>query len=119
MKRIRIYRHPHCQKCARIARVHHAVDWLDRIDETTATPPTGPLVPGEVVVEDLRDGRFLRGAEAAGRVYRQAIAYWPFLPLLWIPPLRAWIDREMRGGVEGPGQAAADLNNVPRIPTQP
>lgn len=101
MKRILIYRNPHCARCAKIARIHHAVDWLDRIADTTETPPGGPLQMGEVVVQDLRNRQFFHGAEAAALVYRQAVAYWPLLPLLWIPPVRAWIDREMRGACGG------------------
>jgi hypothetical protein len=110
MKRILIYRHPNCEKCARFARLHHAVDWFDRIAETTATPPTGPLRMGEIVVEDLVTRHLFRGADALSLVYRQAIAYWPLLLLLWIPPLRAWLDREVRGGGGGCQIAPVDNN---------
>ena len=106
MKRILIYRHPHCERCARIARLHHAVDWLDRIADTTATPPTGPLRMGEIVVEELATRRIYRGAEAVGVVYRQVILYWPLLLLLWIPPARAWLDRQVRGCADGSCQVA-------------
>jgi len=114
MKRVLIYRHPHCIKCARISRVHHAVDWFNRIADTTTTPPTGPLRMGEIVVKDLRTDRMLRGAEGVRLVYRQAPAYWLLLPLLWIPPLRAWIDREVRGCSDGSCQIEPDENN-PRV----
>jgi hypothetical protein len=101
MKKILIYRHPHCQRCARFARLHHVVDWFDRIADTTATPPTGPLRMGEIVVQELATGRILRGAEALSLIYRQAIAYWLFLPLLWIPCLRSRMDRAIRGDEGG------------------
>ena len=78
--------------------MHHAVDWFNRIADSTATPPTGPLRMGEIVVQDMRTGDLLRGADAVRLIYRQAVAYWPLLPLLWIPPVRAWIDRDVRGG---------------------
>jgi hypothetical protein len=110
MKRVLIYRHPNCERCARFARVHHAVDWMNRIAETTDTPPTGPLRRGEIVVEDLATHRILAGAEALGLVYRQAILYWPLLVLLWIPPTRAWLDREVRGDPEGSCQATREVD---------
>lgn len=116
MKRILIYRHPHCERCARIARLHHAVDWLDRIAETTATPPTGPLRMGEVVVEELATRQIFQGAQAAALVYRQAVAYWPLLVLLWIPPARAWLDRQMRGCVDGSCQVAPGSNSTESAP---
>jgi hypothetical protein len=116
MKRILIYRHPNCERCARIARLHHAVDWFDRIADSTATPPTGALRMGEIVVEDLGSHRIFRGAEALALVYRQAIAYWPLLLLLWIPPLRAWLDREVRGGADGSCQLAPARDNTRSSP---
>lgn len=118
MKRILIYRHPHCERCARIARLHHAVDWFDRIADTTATPATGPLRMGEIVVEDLATHRILRGAEALNLVYRQVIAYWPFLPLLWIPPTRAWLDRQIRGCADDSCQIAPPTDNSGSLPAR-
>jgi hypothetical protein len=115
MKRVLIYRHPNCERCARFARVHHAVDWMNRIADTTATPPTGPLRMGEIVVEDLTTHRILAGAEALSLVYRQAILYWPLLVLLWIPPTRAWLDREVRGGPEESCRATDDVDRPARL----
>jgi len=94
--------------------VHHAVDWFNRIADTTTTPPTGPLRMGEVVVADLRTGRILRGAEGVKLVYQQAPAYWLLLPLLWIPRMRALIDREVRGCSDDSCQIDSHPNN-PRL----
>lgn len=116
MKRILIYRHPECARCARIARLHHAVDWLNRIADTTATPPTGPVRRGEIVVEDLRDGRRLRGAEAVALIYRQAIVYWPLLVLLSFPATRRWLDRQVRGDT---CHVEPEPSNTGRISTHP
>lgn len=115
MKRILIYRHPTCERCARFARLHHVVDWFDRIADTTATPPTGPLRMGEIVVEDLATHRLHRGAEALALVYRQAVAYWPLRLLLWIPPLRARLDREVRGCDDESCHVASPHNNTSRL----
>jgi hypothetical protein len=52
---------------------------------------------GEIVVQEFATGRILRGAEALSLVYRQAIAYWLLLPLLWVPYLRSRLDRAVRG----------------------
>jgi hypothetical protein len=117
MTRILIYRHPNCERCARFARVHHTVDWLNRIAETTATPPTGPLRLGEIVVEDLATRHIFRGSQALALVFRQAIAYWPLLLLLWIPPFRVRLDREVRGCADGSCQLAPADDNIRPSPT--
>lgn len=101
MKRIRIYRNPHCAKCARYARTHQRLDWFDRVELTAATPAGRvPLRMGEVVVEDLRDGSLYEGADGFGLIARHVPAYWPLLPLLRIPSLRARVDAEMRGACD-------------------
>ena len=97
MSQIRIYRNPDCAKCARYARVHQSLDWLHRVEGSTATPRTGPLRLGEVVVEKLDDGRILRGADAFREICLQIPAYAPFLLLLRLPAVRAFADREMTG----------------------
>lgn len=102
MKTIRVYRNPDCPKCARYARWHERLDWLDRVETSTGTPAGHrPLRLGEVVVEDLRNRRLLEGAEGFEYLARQVPAYWPLLGLLKIPPLRRRIDREMRGACDG------------------
>jgi hypothetical protein len=97
MRKIRIYRHPDCPKCARYARIHRSLDWLQRVDISTKTPRTGPLRLGEVVVENLEDGRLLKGADAFREICRQIPAYAPFLFLLRLPAVRAFAEREMTG----------------------
>ena len=95
MKRVLIHRHPNCERCARIARIHHVTDWFNRIDTTTAIPPSGPLVPGRIVVIDLVRGVRVCGAEAVAFIWRQVPLYWPMLALLWIPAVRRRIAREI------------------------
>jgi hypothetical protein len=97
MRRIRIYRNPGCARCARYARLHQRLDWLDRVEDSTAVPPTGPLAMGEVVVQELASGRVLQGAEAARRIVREIPAYAPFRLLLKIPAISRAADQEMRG----------------------
>lgn len=101
MKRIRIYRNPACAKCARYARMHERLDWFGRIENSTATPPTGPLAMGEVVVQQLATGRVFRGAEGLALICREIPAYAPFLLLLKIPALRRAADKEMAGCNDG------------------
>src|SRR3954468_10888547 len=93
MRRIRLYRHPDCARCAKISRVHHAFDWLGLVDCTTDPAPGGPLKMGEIEVEDLRTGATCKGVDAVRAVARQIPAYWPLLPLLFIPPIARRIDR--------------------------
>ena len=97
MKHIRIYRNPNCAKCARYARMHERLDWLHRIENSTATPTSGPLSMGEVVVEDLATGELLHGAAALAAICRQIPAYAPMRLLLKIPAVRRAADKEMAG----------------------
>ena len=101
MKRIRIYRNPACAKCARYARMHERLDWLGRIENSTATPASGPLTMGEVVVEDLTMGELLHGAAALAAICRQIPAYAPLRVLLKIPAVRRAADKEMDGCNDG------------------
>ena len=102
MKTIRVYRNPDCAKCAAYARRHERLDWLGRVQTSTATPSGhAPLRMGEVVVQDLRDGRLHEGAEAFALLARRVPAYWPMLALLIVAPLRARIDAQMRGACDG------------------
>lgn len=96
MKRVLIYRHPNCERCARIARVHHACDWFGRIVTSTEAPPDGrPLVPGRIVVIDLVRKVRVRGADAFAFICRQVPLYWPAFLLLWIPAVRRRVAREI------------------------
>mgnify|MGYP001552041526 CR=1 FL=1 len=102
MKRVVIYRHPECRRCARFARVHHALDWLGRLATSTDVPPGGPLVPGRIAVVDLATRRRVGGAEAFALICRQVPAYWPLLALLGIPAARRRFAREFDpGATEG------------------
>ena len=101
MKAIRIYRNPRCAKCAAYARMHERLDWLARVETSTVTPVgREPLRMGEVVVEDLRNGSRLEGADGFALIARQVPAYWLLLPLLKIPAIRARVDRDMRGACD-------------------
>jgi hypothetical protein len=97
MRRIRIYRNPGCARCARYARLHQRLDWFGRVEDSTAVPPTGPLLMGEVVVQELASGRVLQGAAAARRIVREIPVYAPFRLLLKIPAIDRAVDKEMRG----------------------
>ncbi len=101
MATIRLYRNPHCAKCARIARMHHRFDWLRRFEDSTATSPLGPLRMGQIVVQDLHTGGTFAGAEGFALLCRQIPAYWPVLPLLRIAFFRRYVDRETGGCVDG------------------
>jgi hypothetical protein len=98
VKTIRIYRHPECKRCAKIVRLHHALDWLDRIEDTAQTPPGHtPLRKGEILVEDLRDGRWLEGIHAVRAIFRQIPLYFPLRLLLRIPYFAQRADEDARG----------------------
>ena len=101
MTTVRIHRHPDCARCARIARVHHAFDWLGRVETTTATPRSGPLRLGEVVVENMETGTLYRGAEAFSAICRAIPLYRPLRPFLRVPAVRAAVERSMGGCDDG------------------
>jgi hypothetical protein len=46
MKEIRIYRHPHCKKCARITAVHHFLDWRNRVESSTKDAANRAIADG-------------------------------------------------------------------------
>ena len=97
MKRLRIHRNPHCAKCAGYARMHQRLDWLDRIEDSTASPWPRSLRMGEVVVEDLRDGRLHAGADGMRLLCRNVPAYWLVLPLFALGAFRRRVDAEVAG----------------------
>ena len=101
MKRITLYRHPDCERCRKMGRVHAFFDWLRRVDYSTDTPPTGPLRPGEIVVLDHRTGASLRGIDAIRMVARQIPAYLPLRPLLHVKPIARRMDAMVRGCDDG------------------
>jgi hypothetical protein len=97
MKTIRVYRNPDCRRCAWYARVGTVLDWRDRLETSTATPKTGPLRPGEIVVKELASGTFHRGAAALDLIVRQIPLYTPVRLLLRFSSFRRYIDRELSG----------------------
>ncbi len=95
MKRLAIHRHPDCDRCARFARVHRALDWLNRLVTTTKPPPGAPVPKGKIAVVDLTTGARLRHEEAMPAICRQVPAYWPLLALLQIPAMRRRFAQEI------------------------
>jgi hypothetical protein len=106
MPRIRIYRHPDCARCARIARMHDRLDWRGHIETTAATPRTGPLRMGEIVVEDLATGAIRRGAEAFDLICRQVPLYTPARWLLRVPAFRRRVEADLSGCADGACEVA-------------
>lgn len=97
MKRIRLYRHPECQRCAGYARMHHRFDWLDRFEDSTEESPTGPLSLGEIAVQDLSTGVTLKGIDCFRLLCRNLPAYWPVLPFTYLPFVRRRIESDIGG----------------------
>ncbi len=97
MKKICVYRNPDCARCAKFAKANHFLDWLGRVDSSTATPPTGPLGMGEIVIEEYATGKIHRGVEGVELIYRNIPLFMLLLPLLKIPAFRRYVDGEVRG----------------------
>ena len=81
---ITLFRHPYCERCARMARLHHRLDWSNRIKDTTAAPPGhDPPAVGQVLVQRQQGGQLLEGVAAVREIFRQIRLYWLCLPLLY------------------------------------
>ena len=106
MAAILLYRNPDCARCARLSRIHRALDWLNRFEDTTSPPPAGALGLGEIAVQDLASGQTLQGVEFFRLLCRNIPAYWLFLPLLHLAPFRRYVERQVGGcggtSCEGP-----------------
>ena len=97
MTRVTLYRHPECERCRRIGRVHRFFNWLGRVGFSTEPPPGGALRPGQIALVVHSSGEELRGVQAVRALARQIPAYWVLLPLLHLPPVARAIDRSLQG----------------------
>lgn len=95
MTHIRIYLDPSCDSCLRHARMHLFFDWFHRVVVSTAAPPGGRVVDGDVVVQELDSGRLLRGARALACICRHIPLYAPARLLLALPPVRRAVDKRI------------------------
>lgn len=109
MKKLRIHRNPHCEKCARYARMHRRLDWRDAVEDSTASPWNRSMRMGEVVVEDLGNGTLHAGAEGMEMLCREIPAYRLLLPLFRLPAFRRRVDAEV-AGVRAPRPAEKETN---------
>jgi len=100
MKEIRLYRNPDCEKCARYARMHRRLDWLNHFEDSTDAPPTGPLKMGEILVQDLASGEILKGVKCFPLLCKHIPAYWLVLPLTYLPPVSHRLERELSGSAD-------------------
>lgn len=95
---ITLFRHPRCERCARMARLHHRLDWLNRIKDTTEPPPGhDPPAVGQILVQPQQGGPLLEGVEAVREIFRQIPLYWLCLPLLYLPAVASRVDTDARG----------------------
>ena len=101
MSKIIIYRNADCAKCAKFARIHTFFDWFHRVRISTEIPKTGPLRLGEIVVEIVRTGEIVQGAEAIRQICRNIPAYAILRPLLRVPAIARRADQEARGCTDG------------------
>lgn len=98
MKTVRIHRHPQCPRCARYAAWHHRLDWLDRFEDTTQPPPSGPVRKGRIAIQDLRTGAYCDAADGFALLFSQIPAYWPLRPLPRLPWMRRRLRQELDPG---------------------
>lgn len=101
MKRIRLYRNPHCTRCAGYAQMHHRFDWLNHFADSTEISPIGEMRVGEIAVQDLRTGITLKGIACFRLLCKHIPAYWLVIPLTYVPPIRKWIENDIGGCAHG------------------
>ncbi len=107
MKTVRVYRHPDCARCARYAARHRRLDWLDRFEDSTEPPAAGPVRKGRIAIQNLRSGAYFHDAAGFTYLFSQIPAYWPLLLLMWLPPLRRRMERELDAAVRASSVEAA------------
>jgi hypothetical protein len=81
--------------------MHHALDWFNRFEDSTATPPSGPVRMGQIVVQDLSTGVVHGGIECFRLLCRNIPAYWPIIPLTYFPLIRRMIENDIGGECGG------------------
>lgn len=97
MKTIRLYYHPDCPGCTRMARLDQRLDWLNRLEVSTHFPGPVPLRAGEIAVQDLRTGGITKGTAAFRQLCQHLPLYAPLIPLLAFPFVRRWLDQKLSG----------------------
>jgi hypothetical protein len=112
MKRITLYRNPHCERCRKVSKIHAFFDWLNRVDYSTDEAPSGPLRMGEIEVRDHQSGQTFKGIAAVRKVLRQIPAYYPLIPLTYLPPIATKIDTMVRGCDDGSCELQKAAENV-------
>lgn len=91
-----LYYHPDCADCAKQARTTKRLDWINRIALSTDTPPSGPLVKGEIALIS-NQGRLFTGGYATRRICLNIPLYFVLGLLLYIPPLFSLVNKEKVG----------------------
>ena len=56
---------------------------------------------GEIEVRDHQSGQTFKGIAAVRKVLRQIPAYYPLIPLMYLPPIAKKMDTMVRGCEEG------------------
>ena len=85
-----------CDDCARQAATTSTLDWLNRIGVSTATPPTGELEKGDIVLIS-EDGRAYTSGYATRQICLNIPVYFLLGVLLYLPPLLALASKGKAG----------------------
>lgn len=89
----RLYYHPACPSCRRMAKWTERLDWLNRFELSTHPPPTGTLEPGEVLVL-ASDGTCYTRARASRVICLNIPLYFVFGLLLSLSQVLRWASRK-------------------------
>ena len=97
MKAISLHYNPMCATCVRQARRTARLDWLGRVDVTTADSPLGAVPAGEIVVVDKRNNEICTGICATRKVCMQIPLFFLFGLVLHLVPIRATAGSKRKG----------------------
>lgn len=88
MTRFTLHYNPACPDCARQAKRTARLDWLGRIEPSTARSPLGEVSVGEIVVVDRRNRTVFTGVYATRKVCLQIPLFFLYGLLLYVPFVR-------------------------------
>ena len=97
MRSITLHYNADCATCARQAQRTASLDWLGRVELSTASSPLGTVPKGSIVVVDTRDNRVFTGVYATRKVCLQVPLFFLYGLLLSLPPIRRLAGRGNEG----------------------
>jgi hypothetical protein len=100
MPKYRLYYCADCSVCKKRAGMAAKLNWLRRVEFSTSNPASGPLKPGQVVLENLRTGRLYHGDDVMPKMSLQIPLLFPIGLLMSLPGVGRLMGRDNRSECE-------------------